>query len=154
MLYRHQRYDEPDRLPPQERPTFYDLKKHAEAGFIRRGLARYFIPNNYQRSIKIHRALGTPIIRAVVMGTVGRMTSPGDGGNYRTDHSRSRLEAAINFAFRGSVFNEVVRFITNAIGSSFNLGLVALQRYNRARMIQRADEELMQGSQFREDYKN
>lgn len=164
-------------MPPAERPTFRDLECNAEAGIVRRGIARYLFTNNPDRSIKMHRMLGTPVVRSVVMNTVGRISEPGSGGNYRTDHSRGRLEAAVNFAVRGSVFNEAVHtvvaapaatevimgaadgkfgpvWVTNAIAAGLNLSLVALQRYNRARMIKRAEEQLEDGHQFRPDYKN
>jgi hypothetical protein len=44
-------------------PTFYDLEMNAEAGTVRRVLARYLITQNYERSIKWHRRLGSPIVR-------------------------------------------------------------------------------------------
>jgi hypothetical protein len=111
------------------------------------------------------------------MGTVGRPIPPGSGGNYRLDNRKSRIEAATNFAFKGSVFNELVhtlfavpgsyaianniidgRFDITSVGNSavvgFNLALVALQRYNRARMIKRIDEELLSGATYLPDYKN
>ena len=160
-----------------EFPSFYDLQDHAESTLIRRGIARYLIPRNYEKSIRRHQAMGSPIVRKVVMGTIGRTTKSGQGGNYRLDAKRSPIEASTNFAFRGSVFNEVVHTIgalpsalvladgliegrvgvasaVCAVGCGFNLALVALQRYNRARMIQNVDNELKSGYVFREGYEN
>lgn len=164
-------------LPPEERPNIYELEKNAEANIVKRGLARYLITQNYERSLKWHQRLGTPIVRKLVMGTVGRLSHSGSGGNYRLDDSRSRIEAATNFAVRGSVFNEAVHTVVampasvevanavlegrygtgvavNAGLAGFNLALVALQRYNRARMVKRVDEELQSGATFREGYEN
>ena len=160
-----------------EYPSFYDLQDHAESSLVRRGIARYLIPRNYEKSIRRHQALGSPIVRKVVMGTIGRTTTSGQGGNYRLDSSRSPIEASANFAFRGSVFNEAVHTIgalpssflladsiiggkgvtvpaISIAGIGFNLALVALQRYNRARMIQNVDTELRSGNVFREEYIN
>jgi hypothetical protein len=158
-------------------PSFYDLQDHAESNLLKKGIARYLIPRNYEKSIRRHQALGSPIVRKVVMGTIGRITTSGQGGNYRLDSRRSPIEASANFAFRGSVFNEAVHTI-GALPSSFlvaekiiegkgatisaisvagiglNLALVALQRYNRARMIQNVDTELSSGHVFREGYEN
>ena len=160
-----------------EYPSFYDLQDHAEASLIKRGIARYLIPRNYENSIRRHQALGSPLVRKVVIGTTGRFSKSGQGGTYRLDYSRSPIEASANFAFRGSVFNEAVHTI-GALPSSFlvaekiiegkgatvsaisvagigiNLALVALQRYNRARMIQNVDTELSSGQVFREGYEN
>ena len=158
-------------------PSFYDLQDHAEASLLKRGIARYLIPRNYEKSIRRHQALGSPIVRKVVMGTIGRITTSGQGGNYRLDSRRSPIEASANFAFRGSVFNEAVHTIgalpssfllangliegkgvtvstISLVGIGFNLSLVALQRYNRARMIQNVDTELRAGNVFREGYEN
>ena len=160
-----------------EYPSFYDLQDHAESSLVRRGIARYLIPRNYEKSIRRHQALGSPIVRKVVMGTIGRTTTSGQGGNYRLDSRRSHIEASTNFAFRGSVFNEAVHTIgalpsmiviadgliegrpsvasaVSVVGCGFNLALVALQRYNRARMIQTVDTELRSGNVFREEYIN
>jgi hypothetical protein len=165
-------------LSPENRPNFYDLQDNAEAGIVRRGIARYLFTRNYERSIKVHRMIGSPIMRKIVMGTVGRLNSKsGEGGNYRLDHSKSRIEAATNFAINGSVFNEAVHtvaalpasvdiavsvaegrygssFGANVAGAGFNWALVALQRYNRARMIKRVDEELSEGAIYQPRYRN
>ncbi len=161
-----------------ENPTFHDLQAHAEAGFVRRALTRYLVPDDPTASIERHERFGTPLIRSAVMKTVGRVISrPGGGGNYRLDHTRPPIEAANNFAFRGSVFNESLHTYSavshisdvvsdvlqydytastagSALGVGFNLGLVALQRYNRARMIQRVDQELQVGHTFPSQYKS
>jgi hypothetical protein len=105
-------------------PNFYDLQDNAEAGFIKRSIGRYFFTRNYERSIRIHRAIGSPLVRKVVMGTVGRISQPGSGGSYRLDHSRSRLESAVNFSVRGSVFNEVVHTfgaLPSAVDAAYKL---------------------------------
>lgn len=165
-------------IPEGERPDFNDLLDNAEAGSIRRGIAGYLFTHNPERSLQVHRAIGSPIVRKVVMGTVGRLVSgSGQGGNYRLDHSRSRIESATNFAVRGSVVNEIVHTVTaiplsvevvgsiaensydtstaiNAAFAGLNWALVALQRYNRARMVQRVNEELAEGNGFRSSYEN
>ena len=158
-------------------PNFYDLQEHSEASCFKKGIARYLIPRNYEKSIQRHKALGSPIIRKVVMNTAGRLTKPGQGGNYRLDSRRSPIEASANFAFRGSVYNEVIHTIgalpssivladgliegrgtavsiISIFGVGANLALVALQRYNRARMIQNVNSELKLGHVFREGYEN
>lgn len=159
-------------------PSVYDLQDHAEASLLKRGIARYLIPRNYEKSIKRHQALGSPVVRKLVMNTVGRLSRTGQGFNYRLDYRKSRIEASMNFALKGSVFNEVVHTvgaIPSALvlgdtllagsrgvaapaialaGIATNLSLVALQRYNRARMIKTVDAELQNGYIFRDDYRN
>ena len=118
------------------------------------------------------------------MNTTGRLHKYDNGGNYRLDRTKSSIEAATDFALEGSVFNEVIHtaamvgaapsaalaisdiaegrygggFYTNLIGVGLNLGLngplVALQRYNRARMVKRVDEELQEGKTFGRGYRN
>ncbi|MFI5212410.1 MAG: hypothetical protein ACHQTE_00425 [Candidatus Saccharimonadales bacterium] len=178
MSYYGYREPEPtSNLSPEDRPGFYDLEKNAEVGFVRRAFGRYLTTRNYDRSIKMHTMLGTPLIRKVVMGTAGRMHHSGSGGNYRLEGDKSKIEAATNFAYKGSVFNEVVHAVaalpsaavvtmdalTNNfdVGAEINIGtfafnaaLVALQRYNRARMIKRVDEELQEGATYRPGYEN
>jgi len=171
------RQDDISDLPVEKRPNFYDLQKNAEAGIVKRGIARYLITRNYDRSIKWHERLGSPIVRKIVMGTIGRISHSGSGGNYRLDKTRSPIEAATNFAFSGSVFNEVVHTVAampttagvvgliaegkygidlaaNTFVTGFNLAMVALQRYNRARMIKRVDEQLQEGKTYRGTYEN
>lgn len=172
-----ERREEPPVLPSEEWPSFYELQDRAEAGVIKRGITRYLTTRNYERSIKLHTYLGSPLTRKAVMATVGRNIPPGTGGSYRLDNSKSKIEAATNFAYSGSVFNEVVHtvgglpvtsmvvsdviegkygtgFVVNSLAAGASLALVALQRYNRARMIKRVDEELQGGNQFRSGYEN
>jgi hypothetical protein len=160
-----------------QKPSFHDLQKSAETSVVGKAVARYLIPRNPDKSILRHERLGTPVVRKVVMGTVGRLGRSGSGGNYRLDNSRSRIEAATNFAFRGSVFNEAVHTIfaapatvsvamniaenhyspstaINVAGAGVNLALVALQRYNRARMVKFVDGELKRGKEYKPAYKN
>ena len=73
MSYWDRLYGKVPDFPQEQRPNFHDLQANTEAGFIRRGLARYFTPRNYERSIKLHTCLGSPLIRKVVMGTAGRL---------------------------------------------------------------------------------
>jgi len=164
----------------ETKPSFYDLEDHAEAGLVKRGLARYLITQDYERSIKWHRRLGTPIIKRLVVHTANRDLEPGSGndqGNYRLNRHRSPLEAVTNFALRGSVKNELVHTVvsipTSAIAvygmvegvnrwllgaetlaTGLNMAMVPLQRYNRARMIRVADRLLQRGEEFRPDYEN
>jgi hypothetical protein len=174
---RYYGYREPDPvsdLPPEERPTFNDLAENAEAGIVRRGISRYLFSRNPERSIKVHKALGAPVTRAIIMGTYGRLIPRSSGSNYRTDPTKSRLEAATRFAVGGSVFNEAVHtavaawnaeimvshladghnFTVSAIATGVNAALVSLQRYNRARMVVRANEELVSRATYRDDYTN
>jgi len=176
-VMRYYGYREPEPtsdLPPEERPDFQDLEQHAEAGIVKRGIARYLFSRNPERSIKVHKALGAPVTRAIIMGTYGRLIPRSGGSNYRTDPSKSRLEAATRFAVGGSVFNEALHtavaawnaeilvnniadghnFTVSAIATGVNAALVSLQRYNRARMVVRVNEELEAGATYRDDYKN
>ncbi|MDB5185075.1 MAG: hypothetical protein JWN38_883 [Candidatus Saccharibacteria bacterium] len=175
MKYYSYRGPEPSSdLPPEERPNFQDLEQHAEAGIVKRGIARYLFSRNPERSIKVHTCLGAPVVRAVLMGTYGRLIPRSGGSNYRTDPSKSRLEAATRFAVGGSVFNEAVHtalvawnteilvndisdghnFTVSAIATGVNAALVSLQRYNRARMVVRVNEELEAGATYRDTYEN
>lgn len=164
-------------LAPEDRPSFYDLANHAEAGVVTRGLTRYLTTHNYERSIRFYERMGMKYVRKIVMSTLGRMSTPGSGGNYRLNELSSDLEAAHNFAYGGSAFNEAVHTVallpvalglcdsvlderldgysvaqTLMIGA--NVALVGLQRYNRARMIKRVDEELKCGKTFHRNYEN
>lgn len=161
-------------LSPEKNPTFQDIEKNTEVGIIRRGITRYLFTRNPERSIKIHTYLGAPVLRKVIMGTFGNLIPRSSFSNYRTDPSKSRLEASMRFAVGGSVFNETVHTI-GAVNSAFdmissipegdnptssiifvalNSALVGLQRYNRARMIQSVNVELQKGASFEPEYKN
>lgn len=170
---------------PHEFPTFHELQDNAQSGLLRRATARYLIPRNYDRSIRRHERLGTPIIRKVVLFAMGRYKPEVlTHSNYALDKERGRLESSVDFALRGSVRNERIHMqglgmeavamgafldlgltggegVSAIIGASLCAGvmavhgeLVALQRYNRARLIKRADEELAQGAQFSPGYTN
>jgi hypothetical protein len=124
----------------------------------------------------MHTMLGTPLIRKVVMATAGKERTA-IGGNYRLDPTKSKIEAATDFAYRDSVYNEVVHTVgslpsaamvtidalTNNFGViaevnvgavALNAALVALQRYSRAKMIKRIEEELHDGATFSSGYEN
>jgi hypothetical protein len=176
--YWDQYQERPLDIPEAERPDFNDLQENAEAGLIKRGISRYLFTRNPERSLKVHRAIGSPMIRKVFIGTVGRSVSRSSGrDNYWLDHSRSKIESATNFSVNGSAFNEVVHTVcampasvdvatsiaegrygistaVNAGLAGFSYALVALQRYNRARMVQRVNEELAAGNGFRSSYEN
>lgn len=62
------------------RPDFNELMDNAEAGLARRAIARYLIPRDADASVKRHERFGTPIVRKIVMGTIGRIPSPYRGG--------------------------------------------------------------------------
>lgn len=172
--YRYRELEPVSDLAPEERPTFNDLQNNAEAGLVKRGIARYLFSRNPERSIKLHTYLGAPLVRAAIMGTYGRLIPRSGGSNYRTDPLKSRLEAATRFAVGGSVFNEVVHTAVaawsaeiavdqiangynptvSAVVMGVNAALVSLQRYNRARMAVRANEELQKGATYRDGYEN
>ena len=161
-------------------PTVNDLRRHANVGFMRKLALGYLVPHNPEKSVRRHELFGTPIIRRVVMGTVGKnFDEPNYDSNYRLNRSRNRLEAATHFAMQGSVFNEkrhgivglgcipLLAFDCSVGGASgvisgaligavmiAEVQLVALQRYNRARMIVRANDELAKGETFSEGYVN
>lgn len=161
---------------PSEGPNLNDLMDNAEAGFARRAIARYLFSRNPERSVKAYTHLGMPLVRKVVMATGGRIVPQRDGigTNYHTDNSKSVIERSTRFAVGGSVFNEVVHTalaansVHNMINhfadssspaisiSAFgvNAALVGLQRYNRARMHVRINEELAAGNTFDPDYTN
>ncbi|MEO8105300.1 MAG: hypothetical protein ABI602_03095 [Candidatus Saccharibacteria bacterium] len=160
--------------PIEGRPSFQDLETYAEAGIVKRGIARYLFTRNPERSIKMHTYLGAPLLRKAIMGTYGRFMARNGSNNYRLDATKSKIEAATRFAVGGSVFNEAVHtmaasqqayFLVNniaegrnpsgsVIGIGLNVALVGLQRYNRARMVLRVEEELQTGTQFSSSYKN
>jgi len=161
-------------LPEQERPTFNELRDNAEAGIVRRGLGRYLFSSNPERSIKMYTYLGMPLLRKAIMSSYGHLFPGGPMGNYRTNPDKSMIERSTRFTVGGSVFNEGLHtavaanathdLINNivdgrnptvsAIAVGVNTALVGLQRYNRARMSQRVNEELEAGRTFDPDYKN
>src|ERR1043165_6821313 len=101
-------FDQPNQRAPQEQLAFQDLKNHAPVGAVRRALTRYLFTRNAERSIRLHTYLGAPLLRTAIMGTYGRFSPRSSLSNYRTDASKSRIEAATRFAVGGSVFNEVI----------------------------------------------
>ena len=164
--------------PPKEiEPTVEDLMDYAKANLAKKALARYFFTANPERTVRRHERLGTPLIRAAVMGTIGRFAPRNQYGwsNYRLDKSKRPIDAAISFATSGTIVNEVIHtgaaaqnisLIAADVMSSvdhhvltangyvgvgalaLNTALVALQRYNRARMLVRVNEELAAGESF------
>jgi hypothetical protein len=158
-------------------PGFYDLYDAAEISWPLRVARRYFVPKNYERSLKIHEALGSKVLRGIVMKTAGRLRRERSESNYHIGNHGNALDRTANFAFKGSVFNEVVHGVLGApaamtslsailneglnpavaigtIPAMLNLGLVAVQRYNRARMIEFMDESLQSGETFTPGYHN
>ncbi len=162
----------------QEAPGFYDLYDQADISLPKRIARRYFVTKNYERSIRMHEMLGSKVVRAVVMNTVGRAHRESFTSNYRIGKRGNPLNRTSSFAFHGSVFNEAVHgagAVVGAVGAVpaiieqgpdlvgtpflasgvlFNLSLVALQRYNRARMIKFLDTALKAGREFRPGYHN
>ncbi len=159
------------------KPKFADLQKNAESSRGRKILAGYFIPRNYGRSIQWHERLGTSRVRRVVMSRTGSLPGKENQLNYRLDRSKSKIEAATDFALAGSIRNEVVHTAFAVPSSSLALlclaegrysfaaaisalfavpqiALVALQRYNRARMVQKIDKELQIGGTYSSTYRN
>lgn len=170
-------------LPQEVEPSVDDLVNYAEANIAQKALTRYFFSSQPERTVQRHERLGTPLIRAAVMGTVGRLFPRNHYGwsNYRLDKSKRPIDAAMSFATGGSVFNEVIHTGAAAqnisiiaadvmssvdhhlltangyVGIGFfalNTALVTLQRYNRARMLVRINEELAAGESFSEQAKN
>ncbi len=167
-------YSKYDKQP--ERSGLYELMAASEVGILQKGVRRYLFTRNYERSLRLHKAIGTPVMRKVIMGTVGRVIKPFTGGNYRLNKHLGKMESAANFAVRGSVFNEAwhtlvaVPQITelmsevasgnpdiatfNTAALAINLGCVAVQRYNRARISAYLDRQLQKGKEFDPAYKN
>lgn len=161
-------------LPEQERPTFNDIQENAEAGIVRRGIARYLFSKNPERSVKMYTYLGMPILRKAIMGTYGRFIPRSSMSNYRTNPNKTMIERSMRFAVGGSVINEGIHSLLavtavqeifsdiadgrspthSAFRVGFNTALVGLQRYNRARMAQRITEEMKAGRTFDPEYKN
>lgn len=168
---RHHSYDY---IPEGERPDFNDIIDNSESGIVKRGITKYLFSRNPERSVKRHKMFGAAITRAVIMGTYGRFIPRGPMSNYRTDPEWSRLESSTRFAIGGSVVNEAIHtvagmhnaysiaenvsdgknFTIQAVALGLNTALVSLQRYNRARMVMRVNEELEQGNGFRPYYRN
>jgi membrane associated rhomboid family serine protease len=121
--------------------------------------------------------MGTPLVRRLVLAVVGRFARSGEGGVYRLDLTRAPLEAVTAFALRGSVVNEAVHtagllysarsvvegvladaygpgFAANAVAVVAHVALIAVQRYNRARMVRLADRMLALGHGYRADFRN
>jgi hypothetical protein len=165
------------------KPTIRDLQKSAPTGWGKKALAWYLIPSDPENSIKCHELLGTPIIRKAVMGTMGRLFPPGSGLVYRLDHNLPGIEAETNFMLKASVINELVdtvgilalhtyKYLQSgeidekekqshalltglyAAVTIINLGAIALQRYNRARMVKRVNERFQNGETYADDYEN
>jgi hypothetical protein len=164
--------------PSDPNPGFYDVYDSFDASELtwsKRIARRYFITHNYERSIKVHEALGSKVIRKVVMGTAGKLRRERYNSNYHIGVEGSPLDRAAKYAFKGSVINEVIHgaqgYLLSAVAiknliedgntspfvatfGAINLGLVALQRYNRARMINYLDDALSSGRGFSEEYQS
>ena len=154
-----------------------------DLGFARRALSRYLFPKNIEASIKRHERLGTPVLRNVVMGTIGRAFKhlPNHRDIFNYFLPEPTLEGALSFSAVGTVINEGIHLgvagqmaLTNLNTSTYtqpfveafknptwyhsgdlllstpstialNLGLVAVQRYNRARVMHVANRALEYG---------
>lgn len=178
QAYGQQWYDPtsptPLNLPNASTPNFNDLLINADAGRFKKILARYLFGHDSKRTERLHRNLGAPITRKIVMSTFGRIMPRTDWNNYRIDPRRSVIEGAARFAVGGSVFNEGWHtaaalqqgyeafsdilsgqsYIVSAGATVANLALVSLQRYNRARMVIRINQEFERGHGFRDSYTN
>jgi membrane associated rhomboid family serine protease len=158
-------------------PTLHDLRRYAGTGRLRTALVRYLISRDPAASVRRHERIGSPLVRRLVMSTVGRFSRSGEGTSYRLDLGRAPLEAVTAFALRGSVVNEAVYtagllysarnlvedviagrygpgFVANAVAALAHAALIALQRYNRARMVRAADRMLALGHGYRADFRN
>lgn len=161
--------------PEDPQPGFYDVYENSEISLPKRIARRLFITDNYERSISIHEHLGSKVLRGIVMKTAGRLRKETYNSNYHLGEEGSPLDRAAKFAFNGSVFNEVVhgaygypgavflakdwvengpRLSANLALTALNLGLVAVQRYNRARMIRYLDRALHNGEGFSDSYQS
>ena len=137
-------------------------------------LVRYLIPRDLDASVRRHERIGTPLVRKLLMGTIGRPSRLGNSG-YRLDRNRAPLEAVTDFA--ANVSAEVIHIVTafywagivvaEALAGQFgptivigvvaglvDVALVALQRYNRARLLRAADLLLARGQGYRSGYRN
>jgi len=175
------RAPEPEPQKPSA-PGLHELIDHAEVGLLRKAATRYLVPKNLEASVARHERLGTPKVRKAVMSTFGEGTRPGDGGNYRLDRNLPRMDAETEFSlgnhfYAGSFYNEwthgtiaaasaalvgldilvqPLSWPTPVAGTSFavNAALVALQRYNRARLLKDVDTRLKRGEEFKAGYRN
>lgn len=155
--------------------SFDELRRNAKAGIVKRAITRYLFPKNHEASVKRHRIVGSPIYRKIIMGTVGRGASF-SATNYGLNVKKGKMESTMDHAVSNSVFNETVHMtgvvaglhllagevmagkfdITDPIGIPLvvNLGCVAVQRYNRARIMGVIDRSLQRGREFDENYTN
>ena len=166
--------------PAKPPPTVQELLRYAHGGLLRRGVARYLIPRNFEASLRRHNRFGTPIIRALVMGTIGRKETSEQSG-YRLRKTLPPLDAATDFALRGSAINEATHLSFSAFnGIAVGLGVhftgshlmelfllsyltmtssldamgIAVQRYNRVRLLTYVDKKLKRDAEFTPDYRN
>ncbi|MGH3588896.1 MAG: hypothetical protein ACRDQ0_21525, partial [Pseudonocardia sp.] len=158
-------------------PTVRELARHNARGLIGAVLLRYLIPRDPDASVRRHERLGSHLVRKAVMGTVGRLSRSGEGGNYRLDRYQAPLERVTDFALRGSVLNEFIHtagalyvggtaisaaaagqfggdFVANVAAAAVAMALVASQRYIRARALRTADRLFAGGAEFGPHYRN
>lgn len=160
-----------------------DLLANSEASFAKRAIARYLFPNNAEKSVRRHKRLGTPLVRKTIMGTIGypvRKVTNKFGNKWLTNYTmnarKGRMERAAEYATKQSLFNEAFHSVGVVAGLSrllnelntsalehptavkfwfaINLGAAAVQRYNRARIVQFLDARLEHGKRFEEGYTN
>jgi hypothetical protein len=164
---------------PPPPPTVYDLIRIAPGSDLTRLAVRCLFTPDYEKSIWLHETFGTQVVRKVIMRTIGRVWWWGKkaGTNYHTDPSIPRIEADTNYSVIGSAITELLHatlaiqctytaatkilvsgdWTTGKIclsGAALNSALIAVQRYNRARMMQRIDGELRNGAEYSPDYQN
>lgn len=167
-------YDRLEDSPLSERPDFNDIMDNTEVGVFKRGLTRYLFSRNPERTEKTHKIFGASIVRTAIMSTYGRLLPRYPYSNYRTDRDKTRVEGSTRFAVGGSVVNEGLHtgaalhqsyellqdfaagqsFSVHAVAFGINTAFVSLQRYNRARMVQRVNEEFQNGNGFDYSYTN
>ena len=149
------------------------LLANSDANIATKAAARYLFPNNAHNSVRRHKRIGTPILRKAVMRTARH---PRYLSNYTMDARKGRMERSAEYATKQSVFNEVfhtvclaqnipVLFAELQNGSidnptmikfwfALNLGAIAVQRFNRARIVQFLDKRLEKGKHFDDSYEN
>jgi hypothetical protein len=162
-------------------PSFNDLVDYAEAGVIRRTIARLLIPQDSAASIKRHEKFGTASLKKAFRSVV-RAAPPNTRG-YRLDGRADRLGAVTDFALKDTVSREmwhaagvgghagILVWSATELGlelrpesiamTAFNVGwlavhggFAALQRYHRTRMVHVVDKGLLQGREFDCEYRN
>lgn len=161
-------------------PSIYDLIAHAQPNERYNRVPKFLIPTDYERSIDHHKRFGTPTLQRLFM-KVGRRTpgsclDPSAKSRLEAVVDFAFKQTVVNeklglltLAAGGALGGvsavgaaeaqgggaEVVAVGAMTLGFvAVKSGLVAIQRYNRARLMRVADRLLQRGDQFDPGYTN